>query len=60
MGTEPLVEGVVDSVATFTTNDLLPGTFTAKAVYSGEPEEFDESQASLKHQVIGVLTETEL
>jgi pectate lyase len=60
MGTVPLVEGVVDSVATFTTNDLLPGTFTAKAVYSGEPEEFDESQASLKHQVIGVLTETEL
>ena len=60
MGTVPLVEGVVDSVATFTTNDLSPGTITVKAVYSGEPEEFDESQVSLKHQVIGVLTEAKL
>jgi hypothetical protein len=55
MSTVPLVGGV----ATLITAALPEGTSTVKAIYSGDPD-FDGSQASLKHSVIGSPTSTAL
>jgi pectate lyase len=55
MATVPLVDGV----ATLVTSALPQGTTTVKAVYSGDLN-FDASQTTLKHAVVGSPTSTTL
>jgi hypothetical protein len=55
LDTVPLVDGA----ATLVTPDLPQGTTTVNAVYSGDPD-FDQSQDTLRHKVIGAPTSTTL